>query len=95
MTRIFLVTVSKSTEVGIEEYNGKDDICIQSQSLEHSIVIMAPSPNSSADGAVVSDGDRNKCEATPALIAVEKSPADVKNLIADNQERRVDRLVRN
>ena len=57
---------------------------------------MALSSNRSVDAeeVVVSD-DRNKWEATPALIAVEKSPADVKNLIADIQERRVDRLVKN
>ena len=57
---------------------------------------MALSSNRSVDAeeVVVSD-DRNNWEATPALIAVERSPADVKNLIADIQERRVDRLVKN
>jgi len=88
------VIFSKLREVGNEEYNGKDDAFIQSKILEHSIV-MALSPNSNVDAAAVVSEERNNWEATPALIAVEKSPADVKNLIADTQERRVVGLDRN
>jgi len=89
------VIFSKSTEVGNEEYNGKDGTCIQSKILEYSIVVVALSPNSSVDAAAVVSDERNNWEATPALIAVEKSPADVKNFIADTQERRVVGLDRN
>ena len=47
------------------------------------------------DAVDVASDERNKWEAAPAVIAVEKSPADVKNLIADIHDRRVVGLDRN
>jgi hypothetical protein len=76
--------VSKSNE----EYNGV-------KTLEHSMVLMmALLLLLQSIGDAVSE-ERNKYEATPAVIAVEKSPADVKKFMADIHERRVVGLAKN